>query len=103
MTPPLATESPVERIVETATLVVFWSAFSSLALGLALWVNYHSSAWAPALLAGGLLALMMLPSLRLVAVLVRSRRERDSLTMLSTLVVLAILFAFTFRDATNLR
>ena len=47
-------------------LVVFWSAFACLAVGLGLWVGNHSSEWGALLLAGGLLALMVLPTLRLL-------------------------------------
>lgn len=92
-------ESGVERLVAASMLVIFWAAFASLAAGLSLWVMRHDNEWGALLLVGGLLGLMVLPTLRLVAALATASRERDWLTMWSTLAVLALLAALTLRDA----
>jgi hypothetical protein len=96
-----ADESIVERLVAVSMLVVFWSAFACLAVGLVLWVGNHSSDWGALLLAGGLLGLMVLPTLRLLVILVTSFRERDWMLFGATVAVLAILLALTLRDATS--
>jgi hypothetical protein len=96
-----ADESIVERLVAVAMLVVFWSAFACLAVGLGLWVGNHSSEWGALLLAGGLLSLMVLPTLRLLVIMVTAYRERDWMLLGATLTVLAILLALTLRDAAS--
>ena len=92
-------ESAIERLAAASMLVVFWAAFASLAAGLLLWVMRHDSEWGALLLTGGLLGLMVLPTLRLVAAIATASRERDWLTLWSTLAVLALLGALTLRDA----
>ena len=94
-----ANDSIVERFVGLTILVVFWAAFGSLAVGLAVWTRDHSSEPAALMLGGGLIGLMALPGLRLVAVLAAAHRERDQMLLASTLAVLAILIALTLRDA----
>ena len=94
-----ADESIVERLVGVSMLVVFWAAFACLALGLGLWVANHSSEWGALLLAGGLLGLMVMPTLRLIAILAAAYRERDWMLLGATLTVLAILLVLTLRDA----
>jgi hypothetical protein len=96
-------ESAFERWVALTMLVIFWLAFGSLGAGLGLWVLNHGSGPGALLMAGGLLALMILPTLRLVSAIATARRERDWLTLWSTLIVLAILAALTFRDAVTRR
>ena len=92
-------DSAVERVVGRLMLVVFWSAFACLGAGLMLWIANGGSGWAGVMLPSGLLSLMLLPTLRLVAALAAALRQRDWLTLTSTLAVLTILFALTLRDA----
>ena len=94
-----SSESTLERIADASMLVIFWAAFASLATGLWLWVMRHDSESGALLLTGGLLGLMVLPTLRLVAAIATATRERDWLTLWSTLAVLALLGALTLRDA----
>ena len=98
-----AAESLAERLLSTVSLVVFSCAFASLGGGLAMWVRDHASYAAALLLMGGLLALLSMPLLRLLIVLASAIRERDRLTLLTTLAVLAILGALTIRDAAGWR
>jgi len=102
MTTTRAEESRAEAIVAALMIVVFWSVFSCLAGGLALWVWGGGSGFAALLLNAGLLALMLLPTLRLVAAIATAHREGDWLLFASTLAVLAILFALTLRQAAQL-
>jgi len=99
MSSPAGGQSAAERVIEALTLAVFSSAFAALAAGLLVWFFNHRSDAAAMLLVCGLLGLLVLPLLRLTSALVVSVRERDWLTFGSTLAVLAILLALTFRDA----
>ena len=102
MTRSTAAESLAERLLSIVSLVVFWCAFASLAAGLAMWVRDHTTYSAALLLMGGLLGLLVMPLLRLLIVLSSAISERDRLTLMTTLAVLAILCALTIRDAAGL-
>jgi hypothetical protein len=96
-------ESLIERLVAMLMLAVFVAAFACLAAGLAIWIVDHGDETAALLLVGGLLSLMLLPTLRLAAAIAEAHRQRDWLMLGSSLAVLAILFALTFRDAARFR
>ena len=93
------TERVAEHIVGAVMLIVFWVAFACLGSGLVLWARNHASDTAALLLTAGLISLMLLPMLRLIEAVAASRRERDWLTLGSTVAVLVILCALTLRDA----
>ena len=97
MTTPL--ESTFERAVGTVMLIAFWTAFTTLAAGLLLWLALPSSDAGTIGLSAGLLGLLTMPLLRLAAVVATAARERDWVTLGSTLLVLGILLALTLRDA----
>ena len=83
-------------------IAAFRLAFGCLAAGLGVWLIRAGSP-APQILTAGLLGLLLMPVLKLVAVILAAGRERDWLTLGATVVVTIILFAFTFRDAAALR
>ena len=97
MTTPL--ESTFERAVGRVMLIAFWTAFTTLAAGLLLWLARPSSDAGTIGLSAGLLGLLTMPLLRLAAVVATAARERDWVTLGSTLLVLGILLALTIRDA----
>ena len=96
-------QSSAERVVAGLALALFWCAFASLAVGLAIWVTDHGSQASALLLMGGMLGLLLMPLLRLFETLVSAFRQGDRLTFAATLAVLAILGALTIRDAVKLR
>ena len=92
-------ESSLERVTAAVMLVAFWMAFTTLAVGLALWVAVPASDAGGLCLSGGLLGLLLMPLLRLAWTLATAIRRRDWLMFTATLAVLAILGALTLRDA----
>lgn len=95
----MVAESGVERLLARTLLVVFWAAFSSLALALAAWLADPAGMPAARLFTAGLVGLLSMPLLRTAAILVTAARRRDAITFAATLAVLAILIALTLRDA----
>lgn len=100
MTRPLD-ESVFERITALFMIVLFWTSFSCLAAGLAVWLSNPTHTSAALLLFAGLMGLLTIPIVRLVSVIAASLRARDWLTFWATIAVMAILFALTLRDATR--
>jgi hypothetical protein len=96
-----AGESSLERIIGGVMLAVFWLAFSTLGIGLILWIALPSSDAGLIWLNAGLLGLLLNPGLRLAWTLASALRQRDWLLLLATLVVFAILGALTLRDAAS--
>ena len=92
-------ESSAERIAAAVMLVAFWVAFSTLTLGLVLWIAVPSTDAGALCLSAGLLGLLLLPMLRLAWTLATAIRERDWLMFTATLAVLGILGALTLRHA----
>ena len=92
-------ESLLDRVIQRLMVILFWSAFACLGGGLALWLVNHHDNRAGVVLSSGLLSLMLLPTLRLIAVVGTSLRARDWIMFASTMLVLAILLALTLRDA----
>ena len=96
-------ETSFERIIGAVMVVVFWTSFTALAAGLALWLAAPASDAGALALAGGLLGLLLIPMLRLIWALATASARRDWLMFGATLTVLAILIALTLRDAATLR
>ena len=94
-------ESSAERITGAVILVAFWMAFSTLTVGLALWIAVPAGDAGALCLSAGLLGLLLLPLLRLAATLATAIRQRDWLLFMATLAVLAILGALTLRHAAS--
>ena len=66
-------------------LAVFWLAFSTLGIGLILWIALPSSGAGLIWLNAGLLGLLLNPGLRLAWTLASALRQRDWLLLLATL------------------
>jgi hypothetical protein len=94
-------ESSLERIIDTVMLVVFWIAFSTLAIGLMLWLVAPSTDPGTVWLDAGVVGLLLNPALRLARTLSTAIRRRDWLLLLATLAVIAILAALTLPHATS--
>jgi Protein of unknown function (DUF1634) len=92
-------ETSFERIVSALMLMVFWSAFSALGAGLALWLATSATDTGAVAMAAGLLGLLLMPMLRVVWATATALAQRDWLMLGATLTVLAILIALTLRDA----
>ena len=92
-------ESSFERIVSAVMLIAFWLAFATLAAGLVLWLAVPSTDAGARSLTAGLLGLLVMPLLRLASAMATALRQRDWVTLLAALAVLAILTALTLRDA----
>ena len=59
-------ETSFERIIGAVMVVVFWTSFTALAAGLALWLAAPATDAGALALAGGLLGLLLTPMLRLI-------------------------------------
>ena len=94
-----ADESSLERIIGAVMLIVFSIAFSTLVVGLILWLALPSSDLGMIWLSAGLLGLLLNPALRLTWTLATALRRRDWLLLFATLAVIGILGALTVRDA----
>ena len=92
-------ESLSERILSVLALVVFWTAFVSLAAGLGLWLAAAEATAGAGLLRTGLIGLFIMPGLRLMLAIASAVRTRDWILFGATIAVLAILLALTVRDA----
>ena len=92
-------ESSFERIVGAVMQIAFWVAFTTLAAGLMLWLAVPATDAGALCLSAGLIGLLLMPLLRLAAAMATALRQRDWLTLMAALVVLAILTALTLRDA----
>ena len=92
-------ESAFERAVGMVMLIAFWMAFTTLAAGLLLWLVLPSSHAGAIGLNAGLLGVLTMPLLRLASVVATAARQRDWVTLGSTLLVLGILVALTLREA----
>ena len=95
-------ESSFERIIEALMLIVFWIAFTTLGVGLVLWLAFPASDTGMTSLAAGLLGLLLMPLLRLVWALAAAIKQRDWLMLGATLIVMGILLALTLRDAVRI-
>jgi hypothetical protein len=94
-------ESSFERVTAAVMLVAFWVAFTTLAVGLTIWIAVPAGGAADLYLSAGLLGLLLMPLLRLAWTLATAIRQRDWLMFMATLAVLAILGALTLRDAAS--
>ena len=92
-------ESVAERALGVVILFVFWTAFASLASGLALFVAVPGEPTGELLLRSGLLGLLLMPILRVLTIVATAARQKDRMTVAATLTVLGILLALTIRDA----
>lgn len=88
-----------ERWLFRLSTLLLGLAWLCLAAGTVWWVWRRAAPEAAALLSAGLLGLLALPVLRLASILAGAVRERDRVTIAATLAVIAILVAFTLRDA----
>lgn len=93
------TAGRIELGLLACLVLIFWIACGCLAAGVIWWLASPAAAGPGYLLNGGLLGLLVLPLLRLSAILVAAARRRDRVTLAATIAVLAILFALTLRDA----
>jgi hypothetical protein len=94
-----AIETSFERILSALLLVVFWTAFSALGVGLILWLAMPAIDTGAVAMTAGLLGLLLIPMLRVVWAMATALARRDWLMLAATLTVLAILIALTLRDA----
>jgi hypothetical protein len=95
-------ETSFERIVSALMLMVFWTAFSALGAGLALWLATSATDTGAIAMASGLLGLLLMPILRVIWAMATAIARRDWLMLGATVAVLLILIALTLRDAATL-